>query len=327
MAAWNVPIIGDSLSDATRQYGDWQRVNLGTEAANIARQNQAEQYWNSQVAERDQEAFRRQQIEEQRRLNQEAIAREENRYRTTRADAAARDALSAQLEREKIMASLVTNASRPDPNVARLEQYHDQQAQQMAANGEIDSAAHALTLFPTLPKPIAEAYARTSAQRRANIEGDDSIIQAAADELNRYQALKRQQDELPKGGFFGQSAETKAKAAKIASDLAVVLPRYKQIVDPKNPISQKLRLDEATNTWIPLTPVRPWKRQAQTATGTAGVPAWQGAPAPPPQPVNERWGLPPAPSSYTSEAEARAAGHTDGDTIILNGRRAQLTPD
>lgn len=140
MAAWNVPLVGDSLSDVTRQYGDWQRYNLGTEAANIKRRNEAEEFWNQQVAQRDQEAYRRQQIEQQRELDAQQRAREQYRWETARADAAARDALSAKLERERIAA-----------------QYGQRDTQEARALAEEANVAN------NLAQPIAESGARLDA--------------------------------------------------------------------------------------------------------------------------------------------------------------------
>lgn len=198
---WNLPIIGDSLSDATRQYGDWQRVGMQNVAANDASRVAAQQYWNSQVAQRDQEAFRRQELEDQRQLNQEAIGREQYRWETNRRDAAARDALTATLEREKIAAQTGTSARNETRALQEQDNAAENLAQPIAETGARLDAAQAD--WDAKTTALNTAVARITDQYPGLIKFDQTKG------IKTFKPIKQADD---KGDKAAQAAAFKANA-------------------------------------------------------------------------------------------------------------------
>ena len=372
MAAWNVPIIGDSLSDATRQYSDWQRVNLGTEAANIARRNEAERYWNSQVAQRDQEAYQRQQTEEQRRLNQEAVGREQYRWETGRKDVAARDELTAKLEREKIAAqyggqrdeqeNVAENLAQPIAETgARLDAATaDWEAKTTALNTAVDNLSRQA---PGLIKYDSAKGVKMFKPVKQADEAADKVAQAAAAKANAQAAELINAHVLSENALENIRNEFGTHAQKLGNNLTYAKRDGKYVVVN---LLGKPGMNE--HRWVPQAitgPPLPVPAMADQSAWPAATPPAPPAPpvAPAPGPTvghaafgGTGWVYPsgvtpptatrtapstqpystggwpfrsyePPSAAYASEFEARAAGHADGDIVIINGRRAQLTPD
>ena len=332
MASWNVPIIGDSLSDATRQYSDWQRVNLGTEAANIGRRNEAERYWNSQVAERDQEAFRRQQIEEQRRLNQEAIGRDQYRWETGRKDAAAYNSETAALERQRIAAvggaqklkdaqsleeeaNIANNLAQPIAVAgARLDAATEEWKAKTSA---LNTAVQSLTIPGLIKFDAAKGAKVFKAEKQAD-EAGDKVAKAAADEANAKAAELINAHALAENALESAQYEFKGHEQKLGSNLTWDRRNGQYVV-------LNLRGKPGKNEYQWTAPnQQAFDLGASRAAHAAhsAPPTWTPLPPAPTQPRPTATG-----NIFSSEAEARAAGRVDGDVIIVNGRRAQLTPD
>lgn len=280
---WTIPTYGESIPDAIRQFGSWQGVGMENVRSNLASRAAAQQYLNSQIAQRDQEAYRRQQIEEQRQLNQEAIAREEQRYQTGRKDTAARDSLTAQLERERIAATTGINASKEASALAQQENAAENLAQPIAETGARWDAAKAdyaakTTARNTVVNHLLTKYDRSLIRfdpaKGQNvfkpIKADDQKARAAADAANAEAAEIFNAHALSEETLDAVTQEFNTHAQKLGNNLTWAKRdgRYVVVNLLGTPGANEHR-------WIPQAVVGPPRPVPSTLVTTA-------PPAPPP---------------------------------------------
>lgn len=300
MTTWT-PVVGSGFDSVANQLAGWDRRNLGVVEGNIARQNAQEQNWNRYNATLDEQAQQDQNLQWQRQayLNQvaEQHAQEAERRRefdVSLADKRASTQLSAQIAREQIAA---TSASREDPITARANERNLERGDLMADHGEWLDVNHVHTVFPNIPEGLAQSWVARSRLKQTAVDAEDAGVQAAADELNRYQsaanALSKLGNEPWGWDVFGhQVADYRARKAELErATTGQAKLRYGELraslTKPNSPLFQALKQQD-DGTWIPLTPERPWQRATTTTTNAAPPWAgrWAGAPtAPSPTPT------------------------------------------
>lgn len=297
------PIFGSSPDAVVPQIYNWQNQSRAVEEANIARFSAAEDKRNSYWSD----------VAQMERANQGAVnAMEQNEI--TRRDAA------------------LSNAESRKTNAYQFGQNLDLQKKQLAFY-EKDAAARLKAsneelIFKSTTKAKEDA-AKSDAQEQAILDQQLSGLNAAL--LARVNnpkdpIFKRLNDEA------GNPIAPTFDLENLATSDALDEIKFKVANETKSPLHKSIVFDPARGRFKidNGTVSKYYFSDPPTATANTPPPPSELPPArpynvptptKPPTPRNNVF-----PNPETAEQEARAAGFMDGDTIIVGGRPAQLTP-
>lgn len=326
MAQW-IPIVGRSISDATRQAGDWARYNAGVEEGDIARANAAEQNWNrwnANVAnlQRSDEA-----TQYDRGLQSDAITRQEFQWGMGRKDAAASDALRAKLEREKIAATLGLKTENETKDLAAIENAANNYTRTVDQRGKALDTAEAIWKAAT-----AKLNSATS-----------SVIQEYGDELIRFDPSRNVKAFVPKDTTKPEAVKAataaNARIAEIATQHTLAQDALesadRSFADLQKQLGNfHLGADKRDGKWVVINPMAaPGKEEYRwIPQATVGPPRPVPGATPP-----GRWNAPPmtvapmqppgAPPVATSQAQAIRTTFPTPDHVRDAARNGHISRD
>lgn len=168
--------------------------------------------------------------------------------------------------------------SQPSPTAQRRIDFDFNAAAQDASQGRFDDPDHVLSMYPTLTEPEANVMASRSNDARQQIQAQHDIATHAADTLNKWNFLTKQQKAAQEavGSTHWWQGDAKADAAgklkDVTSQLSQIGPVAARLQADKR-ISSLVNYDPDSDAYVPAIPTQPWMKSSSPATGTGGAPS------------------------------------------------------